>query len=211
MAVSVKGVGYVATDPQLRVVSGDVPMVNFRWMSNRHYRQQGGERVSDGFNVVAWRDDAKFVDNYVSKGDRIEIEGYLQERRYTPQGSDRETRVIEIVATQITLINRVGERKERGDELIKGLAGIFGWNVQQIAQADAVLMQLLNPEGTKQAGAESDKPPIPTALPTAQEAGLAATTAVNGDEFTDPVGSTDNSKASIEDPVANEAKDLVPA
>lgn len=93
----------IITGKLLKAVSpietGDgTKMATFTIINTRDVRdKQTGERGSDFFDVIAWRDLATFIADNFKKGDRITIVGRLQRRLYTTSDGERKKQV-EIVA-----------------------------------------------------------------------------------------------------------------
>ena len=54
-------IGNLTKDPDLRSTGNGVSVCSFRIAVNRRFPNQAGERVSDFFDVVAWRQTAEFV------------------------------------------------------------------------------------------------------------------------------------------------------
>lgn len=66
----------------------------------------GEQRVekANWFNVTAWKNQADFAGKHVKKGTKVQINGYLNTRKYTPAGAEKEITVIELVAQEITML-----------------------------------------------------------------------------------------------------------
>ena len=81
------------------IQTGDgTTMATFTIINTREVRdRQTGERSSDFFDVVAWKDLATFIADNFKKGDRITIVGRLQRRMFTTADGERKKQV-EIVA-----------------------------------------------------------------------------------------------------------------
>jgi single-strand DNA-binding protein len=87
-----------------------VAVANFRVAVDRNYKSASGERETDFIDVVAWRQNAEFVNKYVTKGRLVFVEGTLQVRQWeTPEGQRR--RSSEVVAENIRPLDRPRERE----------------------------------------------------------------------------------------------------
>ena len=83
-------IGYLAADPEFNSTQSGVSRCTFRVAVQRRFANAQGQRESDFFNCVAWRNTADFISRYFAKGSRIAIEGTLQNRSYEAQdGSKR--------------------------------------------------------------------------------------------------------------------------
>jgi len=113
-------VGRVATDPMLRYTPDGTPVANFRIAVPRRTKGPAGQRETDFFDVVVWRQSAEFCGQYVTKGRLIAIQGRLQERTYFTQDGQRR-RVVEIVADDVQLLDRPPEvERARAEEEMVG-------------------------------------------------------------------------------------------
>lgn len=106
-------VGRLCTDPELKYTPSGVAVANFRIAVDRSYKNAQGERVTDFIDIVAWRQQAEFVNTYVTKGRLVLIDGSLQVRQWqTPDGQPR--RNTEVVAENIRALDRPREPREGG-------------------------------------------------------------------------------------------------
>lgn len=74
--------GRLTHDPDIRYTPAGVPVSTITLAVERNYAPQGGQRETDFFDVVCWRQTAEFVKSYFSKGQLIAVEGRLQTRRW---------------------------------------------------------------------------------------------------------------------------------
>lgn len=83
-------IGYLAADPEFNSTQSGVSRCTFRVAVQRRFANAQGQRESDFFNCVAWRNQADFISRFFAKGSRIALEGTLQNRSYDAQdGSKR--------------------------------------------------------------------------------------------------------------------------
>lgn len=75
--------GRIASDLELKQTPNGISVCSFRLAVERNYQKKGEEKVTDFFNVVAWRGTAEFITTWFSKGRMLLIEGELQTRKYT--------------------------------------------------------------------------------------------------------------------------------
>ena len=98
-------IGNVGNDPETVELEGGSKLVKFSMATNETYKNNKGEKVTDTewHNIVSWGRTAEFVENYVTKGKHIAIEGRLQTRSY--QNKEEETRyATEVVAKEILFL-----------------------------------------------------------------------------------------------------------
>lgn len=104
-------IGRVGQDPKLSYTSSGQAVANFSLATDEGYRdKQTGQKVerTEWHRVVAWRNQAEFVGNYIGKGRLVMVEGKLQTRKWQGQdGQDRYT--TEVVADNIQGLDRAPE------------------------------------------------------------------------------------------------------
>ncbi len=106
--------GRIVNDPELRTTPQGVSVCSFRIAVDRRFQQKGEERKSDFFNVVAWRQQAEFVNRYFAKGRMILVEGELNTRNYTDKNGNPST-WYEIVADRISFTGEKAQNGSYGD------------------------------------------------------------------------------------------------
>lgn len=102
--------GRLTKDPELRHTGSGIAVASFSIAVDRDYKNQNGEKETDFFDIVAWRNTAEFVSKYFSKGRMAVVAGRLQKRSWTDNdGNKRWT--TEIVAENVYF----GDSKKDGD------------------------------------------------------------------------------------------------
>ena len=61
-------IGNLTRDPEVRTTGSGTTVCTFTIAVNRRFQNQAGERVSDFFNIVAWRQLGELCGKYLSKG-----------------------------------------------------------------------------------------------------------------------------------------------
>lgn len=100
-------IGNLGTDPEMRYTPSGAPVTSFRIAVSRSYNSQDGERrqETEWFTVVAWRNLAEQVNQYLSKGQKAFVEGRLQSNSF--QRSDGQTSFRnEIIADRVLFLDR---------------------------------------------------------------------------------------------------------
>ena len=100
--------GRIASDIDLRTTPNGINVATFRIAVDRRFQKKDGEKLTDFFNVVVWRQQADFVHRYFSKGRMILVEGEMTTRSYTDKNGNQAT-WYEVVADRI---NFTGEKAE---------------------------------------------------------------------------------------------------
>ncbi len=107
-------VGRLCTDPELKYTPSGIAVANFRVAVDRPFMNAQGERETDFIDVVTWRQNAEFVNTYMTKGRLVLVEGRLQVRQWqTPDGQRR--RNTEVVADNVRALDRPREPREAGE------------------------------------------------------------------------------------------------
>ena len=75
-------IGNIGSDLDLRETSSGTSMVRFSVAVKRNYTRGDGERETDWFDCVAYRNTAESICKYCNKGDKIYLEGTIEIRSY---------------------------------------------------------------------------------------------------------------------------------
>lgn len=73
--------GRLVRDPELRKTPNDISVCTITVAVDRAY-SSGGEKQTDFFDCVFWRQGAEFVNKYFSKGKEIIVTGEMQSRKW---------------------------------------------------------------------------------------------------------------------------------
>ena len=92
--------GRLCADPELRRTASGISVCNARIAVERDYADGNGERVTDFYDVVAWRGTADFLCSYFDRGRKIVVDGRLQTRTWVDKNKNKRVSV-EIVAESI--------------------------------------------------------------------------------------------------------------
>ena len=114
MANVVLLVGRLCADPELKYTPSGIAVANFRIAVDRPFTSASGERETDFIDIVTWRQNAEFVNSYVTKGRLVLIEGHLQVRSWqAPDGQKR--KAYEVVAERVKALDKPREPREPGE------------------------------------------------------------------------------------------------
>lgn len=94
-------VGRLTKDPNF--MENQVAVANFTVAVNRSFKNKSGEQEADFFNIVTFRKQAENVNNYLSKGSLVGIDGRLQSRSYENKEGQR-VFVTEVVADSVQFL-----------------------------------------------------------------------------------------------------------
>ena len=102
-------IGNVGQDPELRYTPDGNPVANFSIAVNR--RRKVGDEFKDEtewFNIVCFSRTAENVNQYLSKGQKVYVEGSFQSNEYVGQdGNQRKS--FEVIANDVTFLSTKSE------------------------------------------------------------------------------------------------------
>ena len=100
-------IGNVGTDPEMRYTPNGAPVTSFRIATSRFYNAPDGERKqeTEWFTVVTWNKLAETVNQYLTKGKRVYVEGRLRTHSWDGQDGVKHYRT-EIVANTVLFLDR---------------------------------------------------------------------------------------------------------
>ena len=105
-------IGRLTKDPEKRTTQNGTSVCTFTLAVDRRYKNANGERETDFFTVVCWRQVADRSAQYLSKGKQVAIAGEVQTRSYEKDGQKRY--VTEVVADEVQFLSPRGDGVERG-------------------------------------------------------------------------------------------------
>jgi single-strand DNA-binding protein len=110
-------IGNVGTDPEMRFTPNGNAVTSFRIATNRVYTTSEGERKqeTEWFTVVTWRKLAESCNQFLTKGQRVYVEGSLRTRVWEGQDGQRRSRV-EVVANRVLFLDKQAVTTFPGDD-----------------------------------------------------------------------------------------------
>ena len=110
---SVIFIGRMVNDPELKTTPNGVNVTSFSIAVDRPFQSNSGDdRITDFFNVVAWRSNAEFITKYFRKGSPICVQGYMTSRKYTDKDGNNRT-AFEMVVEHVHF---VGKKEDSGND-----------------------------------------------------------------------------------------------
>ena len=103
-------VGNLGRDPEVRMLDGGVAVGNFPIATNENYKDKAGnwQTKTEWHDIVAWRQLAENLENRMSKGTLVYVEGKLSSRKYTDKDGIERYKT-DVVANVIRVIDRKNE------------------------------------------------------------------------------------------------------
>jgi single-strand DNA-binding protein len=111
-------IGNVGTDPEMRFTANGNPVTSFRVATSRVYTTSEGERrqETEWFTIVAWKKQAESCNQFLTKGQRVYVEGSLRTRSW--EGRDGQKRVTaEVIANRVLFLDRQAAAPLPGEEI----------------------------------------------------------------------------------------------
>ena len=78
MLNKVEIMGRLTSDPELRATTSGTFVTSFSIATESDYKNPQNEKVTDFFDVIAWRNTAEFISKHFTKGRMIIIAGRLK-------------------------------------------------------------------------------------------------------------------------------------
>jgi len=110
-------IGNVGTDPEMRFTANGNPVTSFRVATSRTYTTSEGDRrqETEWFTIVAWKKQAESCNQFLTKGQRVFVEGSLRQRFW--EGRDGQKRVtVEVIANRVLFLDRQAVAPLPGEE-----------------------------------------------------------------------------------------------
>ncbi len=105
MRNSVRLIGNLGQDPEIRTFDSNKKLAKFSIATNESYKNEKGEKVEETVwhNLIAWDRNAGVVEKYLTKGSEVAIEGKITNRSYTDKEGTKRY-VTEIVVNDLLMI-----------------------------------------------------------------------------------------------------------
>ena len=107
-------VGNLGADPDFKNTQNGTPMVKMSVATNRYSKNRDGEREKETqwHRVVVFGKQAERCNSYLSKGDQVFVEGYVETRKWTDdEGVER--RIFSLVARNVEFLSYSGGGNSR--------------------------------------------------------------------------------------------------
>jgi single-strand DNA-binding protein len=103
-------IGNLTRDPEVRTTPTGQNVASFSIATSRRWTDKEGKpkEQTEFHNLVAWRKLADIVGQYVKKGSKVFIEGYLQTRSWEDQQGTKKYRT-EIIVDNLIMLDKKGE------------------------------------------------------------------------------------------------------
>lgn len=98
-------IGRVGNDPEVKTFEGGKKVANINIATSDSYKNEKGERVeqTEWHRVVAWGKTAEIIEQFVTKGKEIAVDGKLTHRSYDDKDGTKRF-ITEVLVSEIQLI-----------------------------------------------------------------------------------------------------------
>jgi len=100
-------IGNLGNDPEMVNLEDGNKLAKFSIATNETFKNAKGEKVTDTqwHNVVAWGKTAEIVENYLSKGNEVAVEGKLIHRSYESKTGEKRY-VTEVRCNELLMLGK---------------------------------------------------------------------------------------------------------
>ena len=96
-------IGNLTRDPELRTTGSGTNVCSFDIAVNRRFTNQAGERVTDFFKIIAWRQLGDTCAKYLAKGRKVAVMGEVQNRSYDDKDGNKRY-ITEVIADEVEFL-----------------------------------------------------------------------------------------------------------
>ena len=109
-------IGNVGSDPQMRYTPQGTAVTDFSLAVNNYRRSTDGEREqeTEWFRVTAWDRQAESVNQYLTKGQKVFVEGRLSTNQWTQEDGQQRTS-LEVRAFRVIFLDRSSDSPGSAD------------------------------------------------------------------------------------------------
>ena len=103
-------IGRLGADPEMRYTPSGTPVTNFSLANDVGY---GDNKTTVWFRVNCWNKQAEVANEYLAKGNRVQIVGELSERKYTANNGEQRSS-LEIRCRELEFVETSGRDEGSG-------------------------------------------------------------------------------------------------
>ena len=108
-------IGRITADPEVRVTTTGKKVAVVTLATDRRMKNKDGEKVADFHTVVMWNKLADLAEKYLFKGDKLCVEGEIQNRTYEAKDGSKRY-ITEIIADEIEFLTPKGAKVRASEE-----------------------------------------------------------------------------------------------
>lgn len=111
-------IGNLTREPELTETNSGIKVCRFGLAVSRKYENSDGERQTDFFNCVAWRNLAETIARYTHKGNKVAVSGSIELRNYEDSQGVKRT-AVDIVASDIEFLTPRTADSNDGEQAVR--------------------------------------------------------------------------------------------
>ncbi|MGV6846038.1 MAG: single-stranded DNA-binding protein [Lutibacter sp.] len=98
-------IGNLGNNPEIINLDNGNKLAKFSLATNETYKNAQGEKVTNTYwhNLVAWNKTAEIIENYLTKGKEVAIEGKLTSRSYDDAEGNKKY-ITEVVVDELLML-----------------------------------------------------------------------------------------------------------
>ena len=104
-------IGNLTKDVEVRSTPSGVTVANFTIAVNRRFKDASGEKKTEYFTCIAWRQLGEMCGKYLARGKKVCVVGELQTRSYEAKDGTKRY-ITEIVADEVEFLTPKTERSD---------------------------------------------------------------------------------------------------
>jgi single-strand DNA-binding protein len=97
-------IGRLTRNPELTTTNNGTSVAKFCVAVDRRFKNEAGEKVTDFFNIVAWKGLGENIAKYCKKGSKVFVAGELQNRSYEDKEGNKKY-ITEIIANECEFLD----------------------------------------------------------------------------------------------------------
>jgi len=111
-------IGNLGKDPEVSYTPSGIPVAKFSMATSERWKDAEGnfQEKTEWHNIVAWRNLAEIIGQYLKKGSKAYIEGKLQTRSWDDKNTGVKKYMTEIVADNLIMLDSRGQGGEQNSE-----------------------------------------------------------------------------------------------
>lgn len=111
--------GRLTRDPDLRMTKSQKTVVSFTLAVGRPFKDKDGSQECDYISCIAWNERAEAIGKYVTKGQRLIVDGSIRTRNYEAKDGSKRF-VTEVFVENFEFV----EKKDSGESAIEDVPDI---------------------------------------------------------------------------------------
>ena len=110
-------IGNLGKDPELRYTTSGKAVANFSLATSDSWKDADGnaQERTEWHNIVAWQKLAEICGEWLKKGEKVYIEGRIQNRSYDDKNTGQKRYISEVVAENMIMLGGGGARNAAAD------------------------------------------------------------------------------------------------